>query len=262
MQSILPAMARSSLRRLLSTGFLLLFYGICLRATATDEVTIKGGPQRVDLVELYTSEGCSSCPPAEEWFSGLRHDSRLWHAFVPVAFHVDYWDRLSWKDRFAQPSFTARQLAYARAGAVSSVYTPGFFVDGREWSEWFNNRQLPLKSDRPGVLEARVASTGEVSVRFAPEIKFEGGSAHVAWLGFGLVSNVRRGENAGRTLHQDFVVLSHASANLSHDAKGGWTAEVAAPRLGEKAGALAVWIEPKNGVPVQAAGGWLKAPAQ
>jgi hypothetical protein len=245
------------MNRLFCFNVLLLFCAIAARGATSDQIVIKSGPERVNLVELYTSEGCSSCPPAEEWLGGLRNDSRLWHAFVPVAFHVDYWDRLGWKDRFAQTAFTARQFAYAKAGAVSSVYTPGFFVNGREWHDWFEHRQLPSNGDRPGVLEARVAATGEAEVRFAPEVKFEKGTAHAAWLGFGLVSNVGRGENAGRTLRHDFVVLSHTSANLARDAKGNWRAMVAAPVLSEKADALAVWIEAKDGVPLQAAGSWL-----
>jgi hypothetical protein len=250
-------MFRPRLFRLCLFAGLVLCGGIFFPANAAGESVIKAGPGRVSLIELYTSEGCSSCPPAEEWLGSLRNDSGLWRAFVPVAFHVDYWDRLGWRDRFAQPAFTARQFAYAKAGAVSSVYTPGFFVNGREWKEWFENRQLPSNKDRAGVLEARVASTGEVEVRFAPEATFEKGTVHVAWLGFGLVSNVRRGENAGHVLRHDFVVLRHTSGSLARDEKGDWRAVVAAPVLSEKAGALAVWIESKDGIPLQAAGGWL-----
>jgi len=233
----------------------ILFYGVSLRASAAGDLIIKSGPQRVSLIELYTSEGCSSCPPAEQWLSGLRKDARLWRTIVPVAFHVDYWDRLGWKDRFAQASFTARQYAYAKAG---TVYTPGFVVDGREWRAWFEDQHLPSNNQSAGVLEARVSSAGEITTRYSPEMKFEEGTGHVAWLGFGLVSDVRRGENAGRTLHHDFVVLEHASAKLSREADGHWTARLETPRLIDKAGALALWVEVK-GIPVQAAGGWLDA---
>jgi hypothetical protein len=81
------------------------------------------------LVELYTSEGCSSCPPAEEWFSTLSANPGLWKQFVPVAFHVDYWDDLGWKDSFATPAYTQRQRDYAAAWGSSSVYTPGFVLE-------------------------------------------------------------------------------------------------------------------------------------
>jgi hypothetical protein len=97
----------------IALGFVLLF-GTPFSANGGDGLIIKSGPQRVSSIELYTSEGCGSCPPAEQWLSGLRNDSRLWRVLAPVAFHVDYWDRLGWKDRFAQFAFTARQYAYAR----------------------------------------------------------------------------------------------------------------------------------------------------
>ena len=192
-------------------------------------------------------------PTGGKWLSGLRNDTRLWGSLVPIAFHVDYWDRLGWKDKFAQPSFTARQYAYAKAG---TVYTPEFVVDGREWRDWFGEQRLPANGDRVGVLEAQIISTGNVTARFSPETKFDEGMVHIAWLGFGLVSDIRRGENAGRSLHHDFVVLQHEIAKLSPDPKGQWTARLDTQRPIDKAGALAVWVEAK-GVPVQAAGGWL-----
>jgi hypothetical protein len=242
-------------RSLFAAG-LILFAALRFCVNAANDVIIKSGPQRVSLIELYTSEGCSSCPPAEEWLSALRSDARLWRTFVPVAFHIDYWDRLGWKDRFAQPSFTARQHAYAQAGTESSVYTPEFIVDGREWRDWFGDKRLPLGSDRTGTLEVRMSSAGDVTARFSPKAKFDGGTMHVAWLGFALVSDVRRGENAGRSLRHNFVVLQHANVKLSRDSDGDWSARFDTPRLTDKAGALAAWAE-TNGVPVQAVGGWL-----
>src|SRR5207237_177518 len=82
---------------------LLLFFGGVLRA---DNVVFESGPKKVQLLELFTSEGCSSCPPAEASLAQLVKDSRLWRAFVPIAFHVDYWDRLGWKDPFASSEWT------------------------------------------------------------------------------------------------------------------------------------------------------------
>jgi hypothetical protein len=116
---------------------------------------------------------------------------------------------------------------------------------------------LPSNNDKSaGLLEARVKPTGEVITSFLPETKLGECSAHAAWLGFGLVSDVRRGENAGRALRHDFVVLQHASTKLVPDSDGNWTARLDAPHVTDKAGALAVWVE-ANAIPVQAAGGWL-----
>lgn len=112
------------------------FFPILLAMTslaAAGEITIESPATRVHLVELFTSEGCSSCPPADDWLRGLKTERGLWREFVPVAFHVDYWDNLGWPDRLASPRFTERQRAYAAAWRANTVYTPGFVLDGREW---------------------------------------------------------------------------------------------------------------------------------
>ncbi|MBA3608983.1 MAG: DUF1223 domain-containing protein [Chthoniobacterales bacterium] len=97
------------------------------------DVALESGPMRTHLLELFTSEGCSSCPPAEAWLSKLKDDPGLWRDFVPLAFHVDYWDRLGWRDPFASKIWTARQYEYSARWKSSNVYTPGFVLDGREW---------------------------------------------------------------------------------------------------------------------------------
>src|ERR671937_1167549 len=99
-----------------------------LTARATDRV-FESGPQRTHVIELFTSQGCSSCPPAEAWFSKLKAEPRLWKDFVPLAFHVDYWDRLGWRDPFAAREWTARQYQYSASWKSESVYTPGFVLD-------------------------------------------------------------------------------------------------------------------------------------
>src|SRR5689334_18800483 len=108
-------------------------FALMLVSVRAAEVTFESGPARTHLIELYTSEGCSSCPPAEAWLSKLKDEPRLWRDFVPLAFHVDYWDRLGWRDPFASKEWTARQYAYSAGWKSESVYTPGFVLDGREW---------------------------------------------------------------------------------------------------------------------------------
>src|SRR5580700_10527630 len=80
------------------------------------------------LVELYTSEGCSSCPPSESWLSRLKEKPGLWNEFVPVAFHVDYWDYLGWRDKWSNKQFSDRQRAYAGVWASENIYTPEFVL--------------------------------------------------------------------------------------------------------------------------------------
>jgi hypothetical protein len=221
------------------------------------EVKFESGPARTHLLELYTSEGCSSCPPAEAWLSKLKDDPGLWRDFVPLAFHVDYWDRLGWRDPFASKQWTARQYEYSARWKSSSVYTPGFVLDGREW----RNSGVPSASNEsPGALKLSVANGESISAAFKPA---NGESKplelHVAQLGFGLNINVKAGENRGRKLLHDFVVLSLETAKMS-----GGKAELRAPApAGPGAtasrGAIVAWVtEPGQIEPIQAVGGWLR----
>src|SRR5437867_12727009 len=89
----------------------------------------------VALIELYTSEGCDSCPPADRWLSRLSDSSERKRA-VPLALHVDYWDRLGWKDRFASAAFTERQYEEMRRQHSAFVYTPQILLQGRDYSQW------------------------------------------------------------------------------------------------------------------------------
>ena len=86
----------------------LLFVGLPILLSAAEPRRFTSGSNQVHLIELFSSEGCSSCPPAEQWLGGLREAPGLWRDFVPVAFHVDYWDRLGWRDRFSSPSYSER----------------------------------------------------------------------------------------------------------------------------------------------------------
>ena len=112
-----------------------------------DQLRFESGEKRVALVELFTSEGCSSCPPAERTLSKLTTHPSLWKTFVPVAFHVNYWDNLGWKDRLASVEFTRRQHTYASGWRSDTVYTPEFVLNGREW-QWAGADMLAHESSR------------------------------------------------------------------------------------------------------------------
>ena len=212
------------------------------------------GENRTHLIELYSSEGCSSCPPAEAWLNGLRGDPGLWRDFVPVAFHVDYWDRLGWTDRLATREFTARQYAYAEVWGANTVYTPGFVLDGRDWPGRSGRKPPPLSGDKTGALKVELAE-GRVRVTFEPTVAgaYE---VHVALLGGGIVSPVKAGENRGETLQHEFVALALVTHPLS---SGRSEFDLPAfPASGKKRRALAVWVtHPRSLEPVQATGGWL-----
>jgi hypothetical protein len=234
------------------TIVLLLFFG---GVSGADDVVFESGPKRVQLLELFTSEGCSSCPPAEAALAKLVRDSRLWHEFVPVAFHVDYWDHLGWKDPFASAEWTKRQRLYAARWNTESVYTPAFVLNGREWRD----ARIPVVNDEaPGTLRATVRGDNNVLVTFEPAREKTGDfEVYLARLGFGINSNVRAGENNGRSLRHDFVVLS-----LAHEKLGLSPQELHLPSSGAASRpdrtALAAWITNSGDIrPVQATGGWL-----
>ena len=128
---------------------------------AMGEIVIKSPETRTNLIELYTSEGCSSCPPADQWLSRLKVHPQLWHQLVPIAFHVDYWDYIGWQDRFAKPEFSERQRLYARQNNLSTVYTPALVLNGTEWRFFID------VVDRPAL--ARRLALINISLQQEPE---------------------------------------------------------------------------------------------
>ena len=232
-------------------------------ATVLDAAAIRfaGGPQQIALVELYTSEGCSSCPPAEAWLSRQKENPGLWKQFVPIAFHVDYWDRLGWRDRFSSKKWTERQSRYAALWGSESVYTPAVVVNGREQRRWSTSNLAQPNDKQVGVLQASTSDGKSFSIDFKPAQGNSGDwEAHLALLGSDIATNVRAGENGGRNLRHDFVVLDLQSVAMQSEADAlrasltiGRSAEPGARK------AIAIWITRRGELaPVQATGGWLR----
>jgi hypothetical protein len=236
---------------LLLTGLML------LNPVRGHSATYSSTAARNTLLELYTSEGCSSCPPAERWFSELKYDPRLWQTLFPVAFHVDYWDDLGWKDTYSDARYSRRQRHYAANGYAGTVYTPGFFRNGREWRGFFNRRDVePGDAIEVGKLSATVTPL-QIDVTFKPAADINATRLNIAILGFGKTTRIRAGENAGRVLRHDFVVLAHQRYSGSNNR---WqiTDRALLGRL-EKGGAVVVWLtQGDNPTPVQVAGGWIE----
>ncbi len=221
---------------------------------------LRSGPEKVALLELYTSQGCSSCPPADRWLSGLGRNPGLWKQFVPVAFHVDYWNYIGWRDPFSRHGFGLRQRRYATEGGVGVVYTPAVLLNGREWRNWTRGAVPGIADETAGILTVKRAA-GFLSVAYAPAV--QPGTelfANVALLGFGMVSNVTAGENRGRTLVNDFAVLELKHVILLRD-HGSFRARLREFEPNEAAAnaALAVWINNSGSQkPLQAVGGWYR----
>ncbi|MEZ5650343.1 MAG: DUF1223 domain-containing protein [Burkholderiaceae bacterium] len=174
------------------------------------------GSTRVPVVELYTSEGCSSCPPADRWLAALAA-SALGEQVLALALHVDYWDRLGWPDRFADRRFTDRQRRLARAGGLRTIYTPQVVVDGRDFPRWSNGpaavARLAASAREPSPLRLDLeARRGNGPIMLSVTVSPRTGAQAPEWTlvtGLtqdGLASDVARGENAGRRLKHDRVV--------------------------------------------------------
>lgn len=230
-------------------------------ATHAGSLSLTTTAAQVGLLELYTSEGCSSCPPADRWLRNLEDDPRLWREFLPVAFHVDYWDYIGWKDRFASPAYSERQRNYAREQSLTTVYTPGFIYNGREWRQWFSRRTADFpKGGHPGVLTLNIEDFMAM-VRFTPTTLGANTSlrANLVLLGFGLSTQVKAGENKGRELRHSFVVLGMRQVPMTH-ADGIYSASIPVPEsIGDPQRlAVASWIDQEDHQrPIQAVGGWL-----
>jgi hypothetical protein len=173
-------------------------------ASAAPACAAQSGATVPAVVELYTSEGCSSCPPADRWLSGLKGRDDV----VALAFHVDYWDSLGWKDRFAQPLFTQRQNASQRSSGARFAYTPQVIVDSRDTPDWRGLPAAALQARGPSTVALRLErDAGGLALTVTPGAGAPGRLAgYVAVVDDGLRSRVDGGENRGETLRHDGVV--------------------------------------------------------
>jgi hypothetical protein len=160
------------------------------------------------VVELYTSEGCNSCPPADRWLSGLKADTGI----VALAFHVDYWDRLGWKDRFANPLYTKRQAQQQRINGARFSYTPQVVVDGVDRSNW-HLLPVPTSSATRRTATVDLTLTREAGRINASVLPRSGAppqlAAYWAVTEQGHSTQVKAGENEGVLLRHDFVVRDY-----------------------------------------------------
>lgn len=172
----------------------------------------------VVLLELFTAQGCSSCPPADRVLSALGQDESLRERVVPLAFHVDYWDRIGWTDPFGSSRWSARQEAYGRRFRLDGVYTPQLVLDGR--AEMNGSQEARIRAEiargleRPPVARvdlaaARGEGAAEAVITVGAEmLEARDGKLDLLLAVFenGVVTAVARGENEGAVLRNDFVV--------------------------------------------------------
>lgn len=189
------------------------------------KTTEPGVPHRAVVVELFTSEGCSSCPPADELLGHLRQDLSAKNVqVIPLGFHVDYWNSLGWKDRFSSAEFTQRQEQYTHALKVDGPYTPEMVVDGDV--EFVGNdagqaqRTIRQQASQLETAQVKVAAAGtdQLTIQVKGPVAPSSGSALVmlAVTEDNLSTQVGAGENGGRTLHHAAVVRELREIGLLH----------------------------------------------
>jgi hypothetical protein len=196
-------------------------------ALAHADCRAQSAGKTVAVIELYTSEGCDSCPPADRWLSGIDLPAS---SAIALGLHVDYWDRLGWKDRFATAGFTARQYEQMRRQGGEFVYTPQVLVQGRNFRQWGARGEA---ADAVAAINAQPARATiglaaqlrpdsaivDVSVSVAQARDRARARTAVALVQDRLVSTVTAGENGGKRLTHDHVVRQwHAAPAL--DASG------------------------------------------
>jgi hypothetical protein len=218
-------------------------------AAAPSACRVGSPPQTQVLVELYTSQGCSSCPPADRWLSQL--DLQATPGLVPLALHVGYWDYIGWKDPYARREFNERQRWLANLSRNRTVYTPGVFVQAHETPRWYEaggiGAQVRAIGARPArariELAAEPGAAGAVKIdaaaTLAPDTPGAEARLFVALTESGLDTKVKAGENRGATLRNDHV----ARAWSGPLALGSQTVTLAAPGAAGSGRAVVAFVQ-------------------
>ena len=209
----------------------------------------KSGPRMAALVELYTSEGCDSCPPADRWLSSTVPADANAANTIGIAFHVDYWDRLGWKDRFASSAWTDRQYAMAHANRSRFVYTPQVLLQGHDFSDWRGSGStaalaaIAAKPSRAQIAVEAVPQRDTIAVKASANVPAasdrKNAALFIALTDSRLVSDVKAGENAGVRLTHDHVVRALRGA-IAVNSGGEVAADVTFPVPAESGSAPAV----------------------
>lgn len=200
------------------------------------------------VVELYTSEGCSSCPPADRWLSQVKNQPGV----ISAAFHVDYWNGLGWKDRFSSPAYTERQQQGVGVNGARYAYTPQVVINGQDW----HGRSLPSPSLEPARVKLAWNRGAHGELRLHAE-GLPGAPARVllwwARVEDGHQSRVKSGENSGATLAHDSIVRDYVRLpEWDGRSRGEWVVPVTAAEPGHASRWIAVATEASTGRVLQA----------
>lgn len=185
--------------------------GLAASAALAQSCSKQSPAHSIALLELYTSEGCSSCPPADKYVSSLRGSGISADQAVLLSMHVDYWDDIGWKDPFSKKTATERQRWLTSLAGGRTIYTPEVFMSGQELRSWRNNVPDAVKriNGQPARADIKIslgaATGGNLPVEVAATAK-QKGKLYLALVESGIAIDVKSGENSGSMLKHDFVV--------------------------------------------------------
>lgn len=233
--------------------------GTLMQAAAAQGCSARSPAHTIALVELYTSEGCSSCPPADRFLSGLRGAGLRADQAVMLSLHVDYWNYIGWKDPYSQAAFTERQRWLSDLARTRTIYTPEFFVAGKEARNWSGGLDAAVRRINAVPAQAGIAiSIGSPAAAGLPVQVGANGPAgaklYVALVENGIATKVVAGENEGRTLRHDYVVRElSAPAMFGSDGKAAIARHLAIPRAAspDRLGVVA-FVQSAQGAVLQA----------
>ncbi|MGM9482231.1 DUF1223 domain-containing protein [Roseateles sp. NT4] len=219
-----------------------------LAQTCPGATTVQSGATVPRVVELYTSEGCSSCPPADRWLSSLKGQPGL----ITAAFHVDYWNGLGWPDRFSSPAFTERQKQGVGVNGSRYAYTPQIVINGRDW----RSASLPAASSEPARVRLAWSRNTGGELKLGAEALAGAPSVIQLWwvrVEDGHSSRVRAGENRGETLNHDSVVREYVRLpNWDGRSPAEWAVPANAGETGHRSRWIAVASDARDGKVLQA----------
>jgi hypothetical protein len=227
-------------------------------STACKAVT---GVNITPVVELYTSEGCSSCPPAEKWLNTLKSkiaSNSTGNPAVIQAFHVNYWDYIGWPDRFATAAHTNRQRQISAWNKQNGIYTPQMVLNGGDWRGWGNRNSAPTSTEvAKSAISLTQTGTDQFEAIISPVANASGTKAN--WSAYwtitehGHVTKVKAGENSGETLAHDFVVRQYTPVGeYSNTAPQKLSLRGVAATPGHDRQVNLVVFDPKTGKTIQA----------
>lgn len=217
---------------------------IVLSLVQAKTVVSESSSEQTQMLELFTSDSCSSCPPANIWISNLKNHPQLWKKFIPVAFHVDYWNHLSWKDPFSDPLMTQRQKSLVRHWKNPVSYTPAVMINGEELRKWYQQSEIPNSNKKVPFNLSLSHNNKEIfylKLKNVSKSNDRPTKVRMALLGFGVVSKVTDGENAGVTLKHDFVVLDWALQKVEN--KTSFEFKFKKPQVKTTQLAVVAWVE-------------------